>query len=109
MTELKNKIIIDINQILFDKNLDKGKISIFSMKIFYYISDHLKNNYYENYNNNDNNNSNNNIIYKKSGLCADNVECIINNLFELHQLLLLTDEEIYKLVYNIIITNIKFF
>ena len=48
MTELKNKIIIDINQILFDKNLDKGKISIFSMKIFYYISDHLKNNYYEN-------------------------------------------------------------
>ena len=101
MTELKNKIILDINEILFNKNLDKGKISIFSMKIFYYISDHLKNNYYDNYDND--------TIYKISSLCSDNIECIINNLFELYQLLLLTDEEIYKLIHNIIITNVKYY
>ena len=99
MNNLKNKILLDINDILFDKNLNKGKISIFSMKIFYYISEHLKKNYYYNYEK----------IYKKSTLCADNIECIINNLFELYQLLLLTDEEIYKLIHNIIITNVKYF
>ena len=36
---LKDKIIKDINEILFDKDLDSGKISVFSMKMFYHISE----------------------------------------------------------------------
>ena len=39
---------------------------------------------------------------------VDNIECILNNLYELQQLLLLTDDEIYKLIHDIIITNIKY-
>lgn len=97
MNNLKNKILLDINEILFDKNLNKSRISIFSMKIYYHISNYLKEI------------CNNKKIYNISALCSDNIECIINNLFELHQLLLLTDEEIYKLIHNIIITNVKYY
>ena len=105
MNNLKNKILLDINDILFDKNLNKSKISIFSMKIYYHISNYLKEICY----NNNQISYNSNQIYNISALCADNIECIINNLFQLHQLLLLTDEEIYKLIHNIIITNVKYF
>lgn len=103
MNNLKNKILLDINEILFDKNLNKSRISIFSMKIYYHISNYLK----EICNNKISHNINQ--IYNISALCADNIECIINNLFELYQLLLLTDEEIYKLIHNIIITNVKYY
>ena len=103
MSDLKNKILFDINDILFDKTLNKNRISIFSMKIFYYISNHLKEIY------NHQIFCNINQIYNISALCADNIECILNNLYELQQLLLLTDEEIYKLIHNIIITNIKYY
>ena len=97
MSDLKIKILLDINEILFDKNLSKNNISIFSMKIYYHISSYLK----EIFNNDKQ-------IYNISSLCADNIECILNNLYELQQLLLLTDDEIYKLIHDIIITNIKY-
>ena len=35
---IKNKIIKDINKILFCKDLNEGKISIFSMKMFYHLT-----------------------------------------------------------------------
>ena len=106
---LKDKIIKDINGILLDKDLDKGKISIFSMKIFYHISEdfiNINNKIKEN-------NKNNKIdktdkIYEISGLCSDNIECMIRNLFIMNQLNSLTDEEIYKMIYNIILTNVKY-
>ena len=85
---LKNKIIKDINKILFCKDLNEGKISIFSMKMFYHIT----------YG-----------ILDIVGLCADNIECMINNLFVMQQLKLLTDEEIYIMIHNIILTNIKYY
>jgi len=34
---LKDKIIKEINEILFDKDLDSGKISIFSKNVLSYI------------------------------------------------------------------------
>jgi len=33
---------------------------------------------------------------------------MINNLFIMYQLNSLTDEEIYKMIYNIILTNVKY-
>ena len=34
MSKLKEKILKDINEIIFHKDLDTGKISVFSMKMF---------------------------------------------------------------------------
>ena len=96
---LKTLILQDINNILFCKNVDKGRISVFSMKMFYHLTSEIfvkedidiK------------------ISYNIAGLCADNIECMINNLFVMQkQLKLLTDEEIYIMIHNIILTNIKY-
>ena len=94
---LKNKILQDINKILFCKDLDEGKISIFSMKMFYHLTSEIlvKDNEDKSYN--------------IAGLCADNIECMINNLFIMNQLNSLTDEEIYIMIHNIILTNIKYY
>ena len=100
---LKDKIIKDINEILFDKDLDSGKISIFSMKMFYHISED-----FININDKIKGDDNNDKIYEISGLCSDNIECMIRNLFIMNQLNLLTDEEIYKMIYNVILTNVKY-
>lgn len=105
---LKDKILKDINEILFVKDLDKGKISIFSMKIFYHISEYfiIINNKIKEENNNKIDKEDK--IYEISGLCSDNIECMINNLFIMYQLNSLTDEEIYKMIYNVILTNVKY-
>ena len=97
--KFKFKVLKDINSIILDKDIDKRKISIFSMKMFYFISEEFIN-------------SNKSIktekIYTISSLCADNIECMLNNLYEFHNLPNYTDDELYKLIYNIIIINIKY-
>ena len=97
---LKNKIIKDINKILFCKDLNEGKISIFSMKMFYHLTYEIL--VKEDIDKEDKS-------YNIAGLCADNIECMINNLFVMQQLKLLTDEEIYIMIHNIILTNIKYY
>ena len=105
MSKLKEKILKDINEIIFHKDLDTGKISVFSMKMFYHISNDF-------ININDKlmreNNDNTDKIYEISGLCSDNIECTIRNLFIMNRINTFTDEEIYKMIYNVILTNIKY-
>jgi len=104
MSKLKEKIKNDINEILFHKDLDTGRISVFSMKMFYHISD----NFIDINDKLKGKNGNNDKIYEISGLCSDNIECLISNLFIMNSLNKFTDDEIYKMIYNVILTNIKY-
>ena len=103
MSKLKEKILKDINEIIFQKDLDTGKISVFSMKMFYHIS-----NDFIGINDKLRGDNNDDKIYEISGLCSDNIECTIRNLFIMNRINTFTDEEIYKMIYNVILTNIKY-
>jgi len=100
---LKNKILQDINKILFCKDLDEGKISIFSMKMFYHLTSEIL------VKDKEDKEDKEDKSYNIAGLCADNIECMINNLFIMNQLNSLTDDEIYIMIHNIILTNIKYY
>lgn len=103
MSKLKEKILKDINEIIFHKDLDTGKISVFSMKMFYHIS-----NDFIGINDKLRGDNNDDKIYEISGLCSDNIECTIRNLFIMNRINTFTNEEIYKMIYNVILTNIKY-
>lgn len=103
MSKLKEKILKDINEIIFHKDLDTGKISVFSMKMFYHIS-----NDFIGINDKLRGDNNDDKIYEISGLCSDNIECTIRNLFIMNRINTFTDEEIYKMIYNVILANIKY-
>ena len=98
MVILKDKIINDINNLILIKDLNISKISVFSMKIFYHVSETL-----EGMEQIDDKN-----ITKLCAICSDNVECILKSLYKLNSIKNFTEDEIYKLIHNIILTNVKF-
>ena len=73
------------------------------MKMFYHIS-----NDFIDINDKLRGDNNDDKIYEISGLCSDNIECTIRNLFIMNRINTFTDEEIYKMIYNVILTNIKY-